>query len=264
MINLENLLLHLCVADQNRIVDGTLVQNDILVHMPRLQSFTFYVGTDADPRALSPKLSHEDIHKTWINIGRQNVASIMNYVYSFRVVYSTFSLPFAFDYLVDVGNMFPDIIFSRVTYLVVNDSEVFKHEFFVRIARSFPLLKHLCILNMESPLLADRIASILSGYIPSYSVVKYLHLTSLDVSYCCPDYLDQFLNETKAYVPCLTVLTVGYYELKKVTENFTREATRHNCTKVKRLIIPRGLDHANDHSHYFPSLQMNSHRSFIE
>lgn len=157
MTSLESLILYLRIADQNRIIDGTLVQNDILVYMSRLRSFTFYIGTDADPGALSSKLSHEDIQKTWINVGRRNVASVMNHVDLDEVLYFSFSLPFPFDYLEDFGIMFPDIVFSRVTYLVVSEFKVFRHEFFVRIGRSFPLLKHLYILNVQSPLTADRI-----------------------------------------------------------------------------------------------------------
>ena len=63
-------------------------------------------------------------------------------------------------------------------------------------------------------------------------MVEYLNLTSLGVSCSSQDYLDQFLNETKASVPCLIVLTVCYRDLKIVTENFTREVTRGNCSKV--------------------------------
>ncbi len=85
-------------------------------------------------------------------------------------------------------------------------------------------------------------------------MVEYSHITSLDVAYSHNDYLEQFLNETNAYVPCLTVLTVCYRDLKIVTENFTREATQRNCAKVKQLIITEPLDNAEDHSHYFPSL----------
>jgi hypothetical protein len=245
---LENLTLYLCIKGRNKIIDGASVQNDILLYMPQLHSFTFYISTYADTRDLSHKLPQEDI-----SIGRRNRISIVNYVSPYAVVCSIFSLPFAFDYLADLGNLFPDVVFSNVTYLLVRDIDVFKHEFFVRIARSFPLLKHLRILNIESQLLADLLASS-SDHPQSYSMVEYSHLTSLDVSYSHKDYLEQFLNETKAYVPCLTELTVCHRHLKTVTENFTREVTRRNCAKIKQLIIDPPLDNAEGYSHYFPSL----------
>ncbi|CAF0910564.1 unnamed protein product [Rotaria sordida] len=249
MSYLENLTLYLLIEGRNRIVDGTCVQNDILVYMPQLHSFTFYISTYIDTRDLSRK----DIQQTLINIGRQNATSIVNYISVYTVVCSIVSLPFTFDYLVSLGNIFPNIVFSYVTYLQVQDFDAFRHEFFVRIARSFPLLKYLRIFNIESQLLADLL-TFSSDHSQSYSMVEYPHLTSLDVAYSHKDYLEQFLNETKAYVPCLTELTVCHRHLKIVTENFTREATRRNCTQVKQLIIIQPLDHSEDHSHYFPSL----------
>ncbi|CAF4436170.1 unnamed protein product, partial [Rotaria magnacalcarata] len=83
---------------------------------------------------------------------------------------------------------------------------------------------------------------------------EYPHLTSLDVSHGHQDYLEQFLNETKAYVPCLTELKALYPNLKIVTNNFTREETRRNCAKVKQLIFFEQLDNVQDYYHYFPSL----------
>jgi hypothetical protein len=246
---LEYLTLYLRIKGRNRIIDGTYVQNDILFYMPQLHSFTFYISTYFNPCDLSHKLSCEDIQRTWINIGRKNAIGIVNYLNSKTVACSIFSVPFTFDYLDDVGNIFPDIVCSYVTYLVIKDIDVFRHEFFIRIARSFPLLKYLRIFNIQSQLLADRLT------LSSYSMIEYSHLTTLDVADCHKDYLEQFVNETKAYVPRLTELTVCHRHLRTVTENFTRETTRRNCAKVKQLIIIYAEDNAKDHSHYFPSLQ---------
>ncbi|CAF2179596.1 unnamed protein product [Rotaria magnacalcarata] len=242
------LLLH----HRNRIIDGTCVQNDILVHIPQLHSLTFYVSSYIDIRDLSHDLSREHIQQTLINIGQQNAATIVNYLSMYTAECSIFSLPFAFDYLPCLGNIFPNIVFNYVTYLLVEDNDGFKHEFFVRIARSFPLLKYLRIFNIESQVLADMKLS--SDHSQSYSMIEYPHLTSLDVSHGHQDYLEQFLNETKAYVPCLTELKALYPNLKIVTNNFTREETRRNCAKVKQLIFFEQLDNVQDYYHYFPSL----------
>ncbi len=64
-----------------------------------------------------------------------------------------------------------------MTYLLVEDDDPFKHEFFIRIARSFPSLKYLRIFNIESHL-----------------IVEYPHLTSLDIRYGHRDYVEQFLK----------------------------------------------------------------------
>lgn len=68
------------------------------------------------------------------------------------------------------------------------------------------------------------------------------------------DYVDHFLNESKTHLPCLTELKVRFDDLKKVTENFTRDATRRNCAKIKRLIVEDLRDFPEDVYRYFPSL----------
>ena len=249
---LENLTLYLCIKGRNRIIDGTCVQDDILAFLPQLYSFTFYISTFIDIGDLSHNLSREHLQQTLINIGQQNVATIVNYLSSCTAECSILSLPFTFDYLSYLGNIFPNIVFNYVTYLHVEDNDAFRHEFFVRIARSFPLLKYLVIANIERQVSAEMKLS--SDHIQSYSMIEYPHLTSLHVSWSHKDYLEQFLNETKAYVPCLTELEVNYRHLKIVTNNFTREETRRNCAIVKQLITIEPLDNSIDFRHYFPSL----------
>ena len=103
--------------------------------------------------------------------------------------------------------------------------------------------------------MSRNVITIPSQHSRSYPVIEYLHLTSLDVTRCHEDYLDQFLNETKAYIPCLTKLSVSASELKKVTKDFTKETTRRNCANLKELLIDPMID-LTEHSHYFPSLEM--------
>ncbi|CAF4076435.1 unnamed protein product [Rotaria magnacalcarata] len=224
---LEHLTLYLLRKDRNTIIDGTCVQDDILVHVPQLHSFTFYINTYIEIDGLSHDLSREHIQQTLINIGQQNASCIVNYLSRCSVTCSIFCLPFTFSYLEYLGNVFPNIVFNYVTYLIVDDVDAFRHEFFVRIARSFPILKYLCIYNDEPQGSGDLTLS--SDHSQSYSMIEYPHLTSLDVSSSDKDYLEQFLNETKAYVSCLTELEVSHRDLKTVTKNFTREETRRNC-----------------------------------
>ncbi|CAF3636818.1 unnamed protein product [Rotaria socialis] len=201
-------------------------------------------------------LSRERIQQTLINIGQHNTATIVNYLSRCTAECSIFSLPFTFDYLRYLGNISPNIVFNYVTYLLVEDHDAFGHEFFVRIARSFPLLKHLHILNIQPQLSSNLTLS--SDHSQSYSIIEYPHLTSLDVICSLTDYLEQFLDETKASVPCLTELEVSYRYLKTVTNNFTREETRRNCAKVKKLIAIEQFDNSQDFYHYFPSFEMYS------
>jgi hypothetical protein len=87
-----------------------------------------------------------------------------------------------------------------------------------------------------------------------YSIVQYPYLTSLDISISHIDYVEHFLNATKALLPRLTKLEVDYDQLIIVTENFTKDTTRLNCAKVKQLIIEETLVHSKDFYVYFPLL----------
>ncbi|CAF3995893.1 unnamed protein product, partial [Adineta steineri] len=238
MSNLEKLTLNIFIKNRNRVIDGTNIQHDILDYMPQLRSFIFYICTYVEPAVLSYKLSSEDIQQTLTNIGLQHVSNMVNYVtcfvnfvYGVRAACSIFSLPFEFNYLQDLGNNFPNIVFSCVTYLLIQDTIPFEHEFFMRIARSFPLLKHLCIRNRESQQL-NGLVTFSSDNCQLHSIIEYPHLTILDVRSSHIDYAEQFLNETKTFIPCLTEIEASFSgHLKAVTKDFTREETRRNCAK---------------------------------
>jgi hypothetical protein len=253
MSYLEKLSLYLRITGRNRVIDGTDVQHDILDYMPQLHSFTFYICTYVDTVDLSYKLSSEDIQQTLTDIGQQHVSSMLNYIHRGIAACSIFSLPFEFDCLKDLGNNFPNIVFSYVTYLLVDDTNPLKHEFFIRIARSFPLLKYLRIFNIESQVL-DGLMTFSSDNCQLHSIIEYHHLTRLDVRYAHIDYVEQFLNETKAFIPCLTVFEVDVDHLKAVTKNFTRKETRRNCAKVEHIDTLGSLFYSEDVFLYFPSL----------
>ncbi|UJR34875.1 hypothetical protein I4U23_027653 [Adineta vaga] len=229
MSNLEKLTLYLRIKDQDRFVDGTLLQNEILVHMPHLHWFTFYICTYINTDGLQDQLSSEDIQRIFTNIEQHHVVNIINHSSCEEITCSVFSIPFTFDHLEDIGHMIPNIRFNYVTYLVVRDVISFNREFFIQLARAFPLLMTLRIFNRE-PQSCQFTDS------QSYEIAKYPHLTYLDIR-CGNDYIEQFLNETKTYVPCLTKLRVVYNNLRIVTNNFTRKETRRNCAKIKQLLI---------------------------
>jgi trehalose/maltose hydrolase-like predicted phosphorylase len=151
-----------------------------------------------------------------------------------------------------IGNTFLPIVFTDVTKLSVYDVVPFKHEFFIRIARSFPLLKKLSVMNFESQSqISDKSNSDVNQL---NTVVEYLDLISLRLERVYIDYVEQFLNETKTHLPRLIKLTVDYDQLTIVTENFTRDAIRLNCVKVKELVVKKALAHSKDFYVYFPLL----------
>ncbi|CAF5016451.1 unnamed protein product, partial [Rotaria socialis] len=144
--------------------------------MPRLYKFTFHISTETKLQHLVHGLSSDDIQKTFSNIGYQQVACVINYCYRSAECH-IFSLPPVFDTLHSIGNTFPPIVFSYVTSLQVHDDVPFKHEFFLRVAKFFPSLQELNVLNIKSESqISDNIASTDNQL---SSIVEYPHLISL-------------------------------------------------------------------------------------
>jgi hypothetical protein len=114
------------------------------------------------------------------------------------------------------------------------------------------LLKYLTINNIRPPFWKFQEPPPVDNN--PYLIVEYPHLISLDLIDADSYYLDQFLNETKTYLPHLTELKVMYDFLKDVTENFTRDATRRNCAEVKRFLVGNYMTYPENFHRYFPSL----------
>ncbi|CAF3328068.1 unnamed protein product [Rotaria sp. Silwood2] len=254
MTYLEKLTLYLSIKNRNTFIDSSHLQNEILLYMSCLHSFTFYIRTYDHAADLFRYVPRQDIQRITTNIGHQQyMANIINYISSHEAVCSIFSLPFTFDRTRAVGNIFPDIVFKYVTALVLHDIVPFNHEFFLRISRCFPLVQKLHVINLILESSCD-INSFLSNDSQSCSIAKYPHLTRLDIMRGNINNIEEFLNETKTSVPCLTKLVIKYNELRIVTKNFTREETRHNCTKIRELLLFNMSIQTKDYYHYFPSL----------
>ncbi|CAF1661111.1 unnamed protein product, partial [Adineta ricciae] len=227
MLNLQELTLNIFIQNRFTLVDGTQINNEILIHMPLLQKFTFYIHTGSD-RNGSIRLSSDEIRRTFANIGYPHMDCI-RYDFPHMARCHIFSLPFMFENFQFLGNSFPSIVFDRVTHLSVSDNVPFEHEFFVRLARHFPSLKELSVINrMSQSNVSDQLNS---QETQSFPPIEYPHLTSLFLVYANIDYVDQLLNQEKIVLPCLTKLEVDYDYLISVTNNFTRDATRPNCAK---------------------------------
>ena len=65
------------------------------------------------------------------------------------------------------------------------------------------------------------------------SIIKFPHLTELNLLDVHDDYVEQFLLDTKTCLLNSIYLLVNVDQLKRVTHDFTRDATRLNCAKVE-------------------------------
>ena len=178
MSNLEELTLDITNRDRTQIHDG------ILVHMPRLNKFTFHITTLTRRQHIMHQLSNNDIQQTFTNIGNEQVGCIVNYAAKDGKCH-IFSLPFIRTYLHYVRSVFPSIIFHPVKRLGLSDVVPFEHEFFLRIARCFSSPTTLTVSN-ETP--QSHLSDVLdSNGNRLYSIVEYPHLTSLTLLPCHVD-----------------------------------------------------------------------------
>ena len=250
MLYLEKLTLYLRVDCQNTFTDPISLLNQFSMHMLQLRSFKFYLSTDNNRNDLVRYLSNNDLKQNSMDTRYQEMLNMASFTVN-TAVYHIFTVPFEFARLMFIGNVFPNIIFNNVIELWIRDELPFKHEFFLRIAQAFPLLKSFYICYCSSLSCNTKKSS---DNAQSHRIVEYPHLISLDISGINIDCVEQFLNETKTFLPRLAGLTVGYEELRIVTEDFTREATRRNCANITQLITRRQIAGSKDYYIYFPLL----------
>jgi hypothetical protein len=62
--------------------------------MPRLHTFTFYIGSENDIVDSNIRISNSDIQRTFINMEHRQVACMVDYFEPRRMICSIFSLPF--------------------------------------------------------------------------------------------------------------------------------------------------------------------------
>lgn len=147
---------------------------------------------------------------------------------------------YIFNKLHELGKRFPFVIFTYVIRLGVNDAVPVEHEFFLRIPHCFPLLEHFDARNIQAQL------NKFNDLDQSSSHETYPRLISLNLTCVHIDYVEQLLNGRKTHLPHLTELIADYDHLTIITEHFTSNATRSNCTQVKQLIIDRILAHSKN------------------
>ncbi|CAF4757623.1 unnamed protein product [Rotaria sp. Silwood2] len=84
------------------------------------------------------------------------------------------------------------------------------------------------------------------------SIIEYSHLSQLDLSEAHDDYIEQFLVDTKTCLSNRFYLSVDYQVLKRVTQDFTRNTTRINCSKVRSLCLIGKCRIPEHMKQYFP------------
>ncbi|UJR18071.1 hypothetical protein I4U23_004971 [Adineta vaga] len=245
MICLEELILSLDVIRSSTSIDENHLKNEIVICLPELRIFQFNIMTHC-------QYLNNEIFSTFNHWKYGQVNSYISYYPNNIAQSHIFSLPGLKNviYRVTYGFLGGFCENIRILYLV-DHVYPFEHEFFLRISRSFPLITHLTVLS-------NRLRNHINENNDQIdSVVEFPHLTSLRIHYQRDIYLEQFLNYTKTHLPNLLDLTISYRNLLIVTENYQRDITRRNCSKVEILsfTIRTDTEHSNEFYSYFPCLK---------
>jgi hypothetical protein len=88
--------------------------------------------------------------------------------------------------------------------------------------------------------------------IKNLPIIEYSHLLLLNLINVYDDYVVQFLDDKKTYLPSIFRLAIDSESLKRVTHNFTTDTMRINCDKIKELCILDTVEEYERLKNYFP------------
>ncbi|CAF3501521.1 unnamed protein product [Rotaria sp. Silwood1] len=253
MSNLEKLSLNLGISVGNTFIDGNDLKQNIINHLPLLKRFEFYICSNIYTSNQIYLQSKEDIQHTFRDLKDDQVISYIDHFeereWSLCHIYL---YPEKLRYYYIVTNNFPGGLFTCVREITLKEEHPFEHEFFLRIAQSFPFITFLSIENSKSQ--NNKLSKESENNNQVCSIIKYPYLTALTLLFAHDDYIEEFLIHTKICLPDNAVhLNIHLEQLERVTYNFTRDSTRINCAKFRSLCL-NGHRLPEYAENYFPNV----------
>ncbi|CAF3382157.1 unnamed protein product, partial [Rotaria sp. Silwood2] len=251
MLNLEELALYIVLKSNEIFIDGNSLTKNIINPLSRLHKFMFNIRSILYLHNKPSLPSNEEIFRTFTNFTNTKVISCVDY---FRRNDTgqchIYSYPYTMQHYRSITNSFSGGLFKCVREVSLFDEHPFEHEFFLKLAQSFPFLKTLSVNNWKAQKYKN--CQILNYNNQHFSIIKYPYLTKLIFPSAHDDYVEQFLDDTKTSISNNISLFVHYHPLRKATHNFSRVTTRMNCSKLSDLRI---LDKIKilEHQAYFPN-----------
>ncbi len=254
MINLKKLALCFVSTCRETFINGNNLKQNIISHMPHLNQFIFNIQSRGLFTDLMSFPSNDDIHRTFTSFKDYQVITCVDYFS--KAEYGQchiYSCPYTLTHYKNVTNNFPGELFNNVQEIELFDERPFEHDFFIRISQAFPFLKVLLIINSEPQTFKQEQNS--NNDNRNFSVIEYSHLILLGLINVHDDYAEQFLFDTKTCLSNYIRLGIDYDQLQRVTQNFTRDATRNNCSKIKQLVLHWDVELPKQYNTYFPNLE---------
>ncbi|CAF1534636.1 unnamed protein product, partial [Rotaria sp. Silwood1] len=249
MSNLEELTLNLVIFGRSSFIDGNNLKN-IINHMSKLNKFTFNIHSSIYLDNQIDLPSNENIQNTLKNLTSNKIISCVDYFSEAGkgecLIYSS---PYTLKEYNNITNNFQGGLFECVREISLFDERPFEHEFFLLVAQSFPLIKKLTLNNLKPQ--KNKQCTKSKDDKQDFSIIIYPHLTYLNLNEIHEDYIEQFLDDTKTYLPNNMNLATNHELLEKVTHNFKRDTTKINCSRINYLYDSTVLSLPKHLKHYF-------------
>jgi len=250
MSNLERLFLSL-IIDNKEFLDGNRLNNDIINHLPKLNEFQYNIYSRIYDYKQNDIRSNEDIQRTFQIFADQQIISCVDYFpeKSFCQCHY-YSYPYRMTFYENITNNFPGGLFPCVREISLFDEHPYEHRFFLRLSKAFPFIRKLTIDNLK----AQNEKSSPSDN-EDLSIIEYSSMTELCLFNAHDDYIEQFLLDSKAFIPNYFSISIRYHSLERITNHFTRDETRINSKKIKHMLLYSRQNFSNDFKKYFSYLQ---------
>ena len=239
-------------GEENQFIDGHLVHDEIVAYLPRLNRFQFSLYTlllNVNVPIGIP--SNDDVQRSFVENGLGPIGSFVDcHPVQNKGICHVYSLPFPFDVFNCVNSGYNrSNDFSRVTSLVMFGYAPFEHELFANIADDFPNIVKLALYHLSAQKLKSQTRAIDDVPLITFPRLKKLTLITAHI-----DYLEQFLFDRITRSPRLHELKVCFADLVTITDNFTNDAARRNCSQVVRFLTEESVARPASFFAYFPRL----------
>ncbi|CAF2820108.1 unnamed protein product [Rotaria sp. Silwood2] len=248
MSNLEELTLFLIIKRlDSTYINGIQLYDQILIHMPRLNKFTFSINTLISNDVNISLPSNDDIQRSFIGKKYQQVGSYADdKLIKALARCHIYSLPDQFDNFHHLNNSFQGSIFEKVKSVKITDIHPFEHEFFKIISQSFPFLQYLSVQNDEQQKNKQHLSTL----------IIFPHLRNFNLTLAHIDYAEKFLMKKTTDLPCLAYLRIKYEQLVIITNHFTNNSIEFNFSQLKFLSTVEPFVCSENFHLYFPQLQI--------
>ncbi|CAF4053263.1 unnamed protein product [Rotaria magnacalcarata] len=251
MVNLEQLDLHLVVHCEKRFVDGYNLKYNIINRLFQLNKFLFNIRSCLYLNDQICLLSNEDCQHSFNDFKNNKIISCVDYFQVFKHGQChIYSYPYRAKTYEYITNNFPGGLFQYVREVSLYDDRPFEHEFFVTIAKSFPFMEQLTIYNRNPQKNKSYEQSKYDNQ--HLSPIQYPYLSVLELLSAHDDYVEQFLLDIKTSIIRTVNVQVLLSTLDRITQSFTRDATRINCRKLFSIYVPRDMSISTQLKDYFP------------